>query len=180
MAVFWISSLLPHLILFLFWLSYLYHPRKLMAPYSDKHVHRSTRPWKFLMISFLILFRLFHIHSMETIWQLYCCENCIVFMVFHLPFQRYGGLSSFLGSDCITPSWKMGVWALLEPLCCILSLTSIIYDWFLANCQEDWQNTAGVSCDGLSYRLAGSSNIPCCFKVKHRSAESKGLGFDSS
>ena len=66
MAVFWISSLLPHLILFLFWLSYLYHPRKLMAPYSSKHVRRSTRPWKFLMISFLILFRLFHIYSMHV------------------------------------------------------------------------------------------------------------------
>ena len=66
MVVFWISSLLPHLILFLFWLSYLYHPWKLMAPYSNKHVHRSTRPWKFLMISFLILFRLFHIYSMHV------------------------------------------------------------------------------------------------------------------
>ena len=122
--------------------------------------------------------------KMRLFWKLY--DNCIpVRIVLYLwffisHFQRYGGLSSFLGSDCITPSWKMEVWALLEALCCILSLTSIIYDWFLANCQEDWQNTAGVSCDGLSYRLAGSSNIPFCFKVKRRSAEPKGLGFDAS
>lgn len=118
--------------------------------------------------------------KMRLFWKLY--DNCIPVRIvlyciygFSSPIQ-----SSFLGSDCITPSWKMGVWALLEPLCCILSLTSIIYDWFLANCQEDWQNTAGVSCDGLSYRLAGSSNIPFCFKVKHCSAEPKGLGFDAS